>query len=122
MAVIEGKYFNWEKKPVYAGDDNDMWVHSINFFKDGKVWGCTWDNNNYNDNTEAKTFTGFERDGFLYISSYSSESSSIKIACDIDLAEIIVINFAKANKYRIQLLYKKRTLLSNLGKKYYENR
>ena len=119
MAVIEGKFFNWEKKPVYADIDNDMWVHSINFFDDGEVWGCTWDNNNYIDSTEPepKIFTGFEREGFLYIGSYSSSSTSIKIACNLDLAEIIVMNFAKANKYKIQPLYKKRILLSDLGKK-----
>ena len=115
MAVIEGKYFNWERKPVYADINNYMWVHSINFFDDGEVWGCTWDNNNYNDKTTLKTFTGFERDGFLYIGNYSN--TSIKIACDVNLAEIIVINFAKANKYKIQPLYKKRILLSNLGNK-----
>ena len=117
MAVIEGKFFNWEKKPVYAHDNNNMWVYSINFFADGGIWGCTWDNNNYNDKTTPKTFTGFERDGFLYIGLYSSSNTSVKISCNLDLAEIIVINFAKANKYKIQPLYKKRILLSDLGKK-----
>lgn len=104
MPIIEGKLFNWDKKSVFANTD-DIWVRSISFHNDGDWFSCTWDNNIYdydNDHNELiiSSFNGFERNGLLFI-------NSIKIFCDFDLAETIVFNYAKANKFKIAPLYKK---------------
>ena len=89
IEFVEGKNFRWELKPVFA-IDNDQFHHHISFHGDGDFYGCSW------------------MEGRLSISNmaYSSDCS-IGFACNLELAETIVMSFAKANKYEIMPLFKK---------------
>lgn len=89
IKLVEGKEFNWELKPVYA-IDNDKFHHFIGFHGNGDFYGCSWSNNHLSISNMA----------------YSSDCS-LGFKCNLELAETIVMSFAKANNFKIMPLYKK---------------
>ena len=89
IQMVKGKLFNWELKPVYA-IDNDKFHHFIGFHSDGDFYGCSWMENRLTISNMA----------------YSSDCT-LPFECDLELAETIVMSFAKANKFEIMPLHKK---------------